>query len=144
MNRMIYYFAYGSNLHHLQMKRRCPKCKFIKKMILHNFNLKFRSKYGAADIEKKNGKKVYGALYTISKVAEKKLDIYEEYPVLYKKMYFKYQRKKIMTYIMPKKTKFVPPTERYLNIIIQGYKDCKINIKSLNFALKPIKHLQRQ
>ena len=24
---MIYYFAYGSNLHHLQMKRRCPKCK---------------------------------------------------------------------------------------------------------------------
>ena len=27
---MIYYFAYGSNLHHLQMKRRCPNCQFIK------------------------------------------------------------------------------------------------------------------
>ena len=83
---MIFYFAYGSNLHHLQMKRRCPNCRFIKKIILHNYKLTFRSKYGAADIEKKMGKKVYGALYLISKIAEKKLDVYEEYPILYKKM----------------------------------------------------------
>ena len=140
---MTYYFAYGSNLHHLQMKKRCPNCQFIKKMILHNYDLTFRSKYGAADIEKKVGKKVYGALYIISKSAEKKLDIYEEYPTLYKKIFFKYQRKKVMTYIMPKKTKLVPPTARYLNIIKQGYKDCKLNIKSLNAALQPVKHLQR-
>ena len=140
---MIYYFAYGSNLHHLQMKRRCPNCQFIKKIILHNYNLTFRSKYGVADIEKKEGKKVYGALYIISKSAERKLDIYEEYPTLYKKMFFKYQRKKVMTYIMPKKTKLVPPTTRYINIIKQGYKDCKLNIKSLNAALQFVKHLQR-
>tara|TARA_B110000438_G_scaffold110655_1_gene108533 strand:- start:502 stop:879 length:378 start_codon:yes stop_codon:yes gene_type:complete len=125
------------------MKRRCPNCKFIKKIILHNYDLTFRSKYGAADIEKKYGKKVYGALYIISKSAERKLDIYEEYPTLYKKMFFKYQDKKVMTYIMPKKTKLVPPTTRYINIIKQGYKDCKLNIKSLNAALQLVKHLQR-
>ena len=140
---MIYYFAYGSNLHHLQMKRRCPNCQFIKKMILHNYNLTFRSKYGAADIEKKSGRKVYGALYIITKSAERRLDIYEEYPTLYKKMFFKYQGKKVMTYIMPKKSKLVPPTKRYLNIIKQGYKDCKLNVKSLNTALLPVKHLHR-
>ena len=140
---MIYYFAYGSNLHHLQMKRRCSNCQFIKKMILHNYNLTFRSKYGTADIEKKDGKKVYGALYIISKSAERKLDIYEEYPTLYKKMFFKNQGKKIMTYIMFKKSKLVPPTKRYLNIIKQGYKDCKLNMKSLNAALQPVKHLHR-
>ena len=140
---MNYYFAYGSNLHHLQMKRRCPKCRFIKKIILHNYSLSFRSKYGAADIEKKMGGKVYGALYLITKVAEKRLDIYEEYPTLYKKMYFKYDNKKVMTYIMAKKTKLVPPTTRYLNIIKQGYKDCKLNMKSLNAALLLVKHLQR-
>ena len=140
---MIYYFAYGSNLHHLQMKKRCPNCKFIKKMILHNYNLTFRSKYGAADIEKKKDKKVYGALYIISKSAERKLDVYEEYPTLYKKMFFKHQGKKIMTYIMSKKSKLVPPTKRYLDIIKQGYKDCKINIKSLNTALQSVKHLDR-
>ena len=140
---MTYYFAYGSNLHHLQMKKRCPNCKYIKKIILYNYNLTFRSKYGVADIEKKKGKKVYGALYIISKVAEKRLDVYEEYPTLYKKMYFKYQSKKVMTYVMPKKSKLVPPTTRYINIIKQGYKDCKINIKSLNVALLLVKHLQR-
>ena len=140
---MNYYFAYGSNLHHLQMKRRCPKCRFIKKIILHNYSLSFRSKYGAADIEKKMGGKVYGALYLITKVAEKRLDIYEEYPTLYKKMFFKHNNKKVMTYIMSKKTKLVPPTTKYLNIIKQGYKDCRLNMKSLQIALRPVAHLQR-
>ena len=140
---MLYYFAYGSNLHHIQMKRRCSNCRFIKKIILKNYSLTFRSKYGAADIEKKIGKKVYGALYTISKAAEKRLDVYEEYPTLYKKMYFKHQNKKVMTYIMLKKSKLVPPTIKYLNVIKQGYKDCKLSMKSLNAALLPLKHLQR-
>ena len=139
---MIFYFAYGSNLHHLQMKRRCPNCRFIKKIILHNYNLTFRSKYGAADIEKKAGKKVYGALYLISEKAEKRLDVYEEYPTLYKKMFFKYGTKKVMTYIMSKKTKLVAPTTKYLNVIKQGYKDCKLNIKSLNDSLSQLKHIQ--
>ena len=53
---MIFYFAYGSNLHHFQMKRRCSNCIYIKKIILENFRLTFRSKYGAADIEKKKGR----------------------------------------------------------------------------------------
>jgi len=140
---MNYYFAYGSNLHHLQMKRRCPNCRFIKKIVLHNYNLTFRSKHGAADIEKKMGGKVYGGLYVISKTAERKLDIYEEYPTLYKKMFFTYCDKKIMTYIMTKKTRPVAPTTKYLNVIKQGYKDCKLSMKSLNAALLPLKHLQR-
>ena len=50
---MVYYFAYGSNLHHLQMKKRCPKCHYIKRIILVNFQLTFRNKGGWADIEKK-------------------------------------------------------------------------------------------
>ena len=140
---MLYYFAYGSNLHHIQMKRRCPNCRFIKKITLKNYSLTFRSKYGAADIEKKMGKKVYGALYIISKAAEKKLDVYEEYPLLYKKIYFKCQNKKVMTYIMVKKSKLVLPTVKYLNVIKQGYKDCKLSMKSLNAALLQSKHLQR-
>ena len=138
---MLYYFAYGSNLHHLQMKRRCPNCKYLKKIILNNYRMTFRSKYGVADIERKAGYKVYGGLYLISRTAERRLDVYEEYPTLYKKMYFKYDNKKVMTYTMAKKTKLVPPTSRYLNIIKQGYKDCKLNIKSLNDSLSQLKHI---
>ena len=51
------YFAYGSNLHHFQMKRRCKDSFFIKKINLKDFRLTFRSKYRAADIEPK--KKIY-------------------------------------------------------------------------------------
>ena len=140
---MIYYFAYGSNLHHLQMKKRCPKCRFIKKFVLNNFQLTFRNKGGWADIERKNNKKVHGGLYLISKLSENRLDKYEDYPIVYKKIYFKYKGCKVMTYTMVKKTKLVLPSTRYLNIIKQGYKDCKLNIKSLNVALEHLKHLQR-
>ena len=55
----------------------------------------------------------------------------------------KYKGNKVMTYTMVRKTKLVPPTLRYLNIVKQGYKDCKINFRSLNTALQPVKHLQR-
>ena len=48
-----------------------------------------------------------------------------------------------MTYTMVRKTKLVPPTKRYLNIVRQGYKDCKLNIKYLKTALRPVEHLQR-
>ena len=129
------YFAYGSNLNHFQMKRRCKDSVFLKKINLSNFKLTFRSKYRAADIEPKKNSIVPGALYEISKSDEKKLDIYEDYPILYKKHYFYYYKKKVMTYTMTKKTLFKFPTERYLNIVKKGYKDCKLNSKLLKKAL---------
>ena len=130
------YFAYGSNLHHSQMKRRCKDSIFLKKINLKDFRLTFRSKYRAADIEYQKKSIVQGALFEISKSDEKKLDIYEDYPTLYKKYYFTYYGKKVMTYTMVKKTLFAFPTERYLNIVKRGYKDCDLDKKQLNTALK--------
>ena len=130
------YFAYGSNLNHFQMKRRCKDSIFLKKYELKGFRLNFRSKYRAADIEKKNNSLVPGALFEISKSDEKKLDVYEDFPILYKKLYFKYYSKKVMTYIMNKKSPFRYPTEKYLNVIKQGYKDCKLDKKFLIKALQ--------
>ena len=39
---------------------------------------------------------------------------------------------------MTKKTRFMFPTERYLNIVKKGYKDCNLNIKFLNNSLNEI------
>ena len=39
-----------------------------------------------------------------------------------------------MTYVMVRKTQFRYPTERYLNIVKRGYKDCNLDKKHL---LKP-------
>mgnify|MGYP001268637362 CR=1 FL=1 len=130
------YFAYGSNLHHFQMKRRCRDSIYLKKINLRNFRLTFRSKYRAADIEPKKNSIVPGGLFEISKSDEKKLDLYEDYPILYDKYYFNYYGKKVMTYTMVKKTNFTYPTERYLNIVKKGYTDCNLDKKTLFMALK--------
>ena len=133
------YFAYGSNLNLFQMKRRCKDSIFLKKYELKGYRLNFRSKYRAADIEKSKNSLVPGALFEISKSDEKKLDVYEDYPILYKKLYFTYYNKTVMTYIMVNKTEFRYPTERYLNVVKRGYKDCKLDIKYLKIALQPVK-----
>ncbi len=132
------YFAYGSNLNHFQMKRRCKDSVFLKKFELRGYKLNFRSNYRAADIEKKKNSIVPGGLFEISKSDEKKLDIYEDFPILYKKIYFYYYNKKVMTYFMNNKTEFRYPTERYLNVIKQGYKDCDLDKSYLLKALNPI------
>ena len=126
------YFAFGSNLHKKQMKRRCKDSKYIGCYTLKNYKLSFRTgsysrgimKMGVADIEKKRNSKVLGEIYNISKRDEKKLDVYEDFPTLYIKKYFKILGKKVMFYYMPRKSRHVSPSKRYLNIIIKGYKDC--------------------
>ena len=121
------YFAFGSNLNQKQMKRRCRDSKYIGCYSLKNYKLVFRNYFlggGVADVEKKNNSSVLGAIYKISKKDERELDIYEDFPKTYIKKYFRLLGKKVMFYYMPKKTKPIPPSKRYLNLIIQGYKDC--------------------
>ena len=129
------YFAYGSNLNLFQMKRRCKDSIFLKKINLKDFRLTFRSKYRAADIEPKKNSIVPGGLFEISKSDEKKLDVYADFPNLYKKYYFYYYGKRVMTYTMVKKSVFKFPTERYLNIVKRGYKDCGLDNKYLQKGL---------
>ena len=131
------YFAYGSNLNLFQIKRRCKDSVFLKKINLKDFRLTFRSKYRAADIEPKKNSIVPGGLFDISKSDEKKLDVYEDCPSLYRKFYFTYYGKKVMTYTMVNKTPFRFPTERYLNVVKRGYKDCGLDSKYLTQGLIP-------
>ena len=121
------YFAFGSNLYQKQMKKRCKDSKYIGCYQLKNYKLVFRHFYfggGVADVQRKKNSAVLGAIYNISKKDEKKLDIYEDFPNTYIKKYFKLRGKKVMFYYMPKKTKTIPPSKRYLNLIIKGYRDC--------------------
>ena len=121
------YFAFGSNLYQKQMKKRCKDSKYIGCHKLKGYKLVFRHLYyggGVADVEKKKNSTVLGAIYKITKTDEKKLDVYEDFPKVYIKKYFKLYGRKVMFYYIPKKTKTIPPSKRYLNLIIQGYKDC--------------------
>jgi len=121
------YFAFGSNLNQKQMKRRCKDSKYIGCYSLRNYKLVFRNFFlggGVADVQKQKNSSVLGAIYKISKKDEKMLDEYEDFPKTYIKRYFKLLGKKVMFYYMPKKSKHILPSKRYLNLIIQGYKDC--------------------
>ena len=131
------YFAYGSNLNHHQMKNiRCIGSKYLKTIFLRNYKLSFchpnrLNKYGYANIIKKKGSKVPGAIWKITKRHEKILDQYEEYPKSYQKKYFFWNGKKIMFYIMNKWFIKKPP-ENYIKTIKEGYKNCNIDIKYIN------------
>ena len=131
------YFAYGSNLNHYQMQNiRCVGSKYLRTFFLKDYKLSFchpnkSNKYGYANIAKKKGSRVPGAIWEITKKHEKILDRYEEFPNSYKKGYFYLNGKKIMFYIMNKCFIKKPPGS-YINTIKEGYNDCNIDIKYAN------------
>ena len=131
------YFAYGSNLNHHQMKNiRCIGSKYLKSTFLKDYKLIFcypniLNKYGYANVVKKKGSKVPGAIWKITKRHEKILDRYEDFPNAYQKKYFYLNGKRIMFYIMNKYFIKKPPIS-YIDIITEGYKDCNIDLNYTN------------
>ncbi len=132
------YFAYGSNLNHYQMKNRCSGAKFVKKYILKGYKLCFshktnRSVYGHANIIKNKKSEVQGALWNITKDDENELDGYEGVDYnYYHKEYFNLNNRKVLVYIQK-------PNSTYLHTIIDGYKDCILDIKKLKRIISSYK-----
>lgn len=134
----MFYFAYGSNLNHQQMKKRCKDSIYIKNFFLKNYQLSFcavNENYGAANIVKKSMSKVIGCVWRISVSDEKELDYYEDFPTKYTKDFFTHNNKKVMFYIMKKNHSYKLPIRKYVDIINQGYKDCGLDIKYLKKRL---------
>ena len=136
-----YYFAYGSNLHKLQMGKRCPGSNPVSPFELAGWRLVFRR---VADIIPATESSVHGALYTITPADELALDRYEGYradlPDLgtYRKVYVETavdgEPAAIMFYVI-NSTTFAPPPLSYLEIIRQGYADWQIDTSSLETIL---------
>ncbi len=130
---MIYYFAYGSNLNHQQMKNiRCIGSKYLKAFFLKDYKLIFchpnkLNKFGYGNVIKKKGSKTPGAIWKITRKHEEILDRYEGFPNTYQKEYFYLNGKKIMFYIM-KKYHLKNPPKSYIDTINEGYKNCNIDL----------------
>ena len=130
----MFYFAYGNNLNHYQMKNiRCFGSRYLKPFFLKDYKLIFchpnkLTKFGYANIMQKRGSQVAGAIWEITKEHEKILDDYEQFPSVYQKQYFYLEEKKIMFYIMSKYIIKDPP-KSYIDIINKGYEDCNIDLK---------------
>ena len=125
----MYYIAYGSNLNFKLMRSRCPRARpvfylnGVRVNKLSGWSLSF-NRY--ANIIRNNNDFVPIGLWKITKLCEKELDIYENFPILYSKIYFKYYSIKAMTYVM-NSNKLLKPSNTYLKLIYQGYKDFNLN-----------------
>ena len=117
----IYYFAYGTNLNKKIFLKKFKNAKLIEKYTLNNYKVVFRTKYIIPDLQRKVNSKVQGLIYSIDKNIEKKLDVYENYPKLYIKKYFKYKNKRIMFYYLRKKSLPLKPKGYYFKIMMSGY-----------------------
>ena len=121
------------------MRDRCKNPKYIKNIFLEGYKLSFcaiNRDYGAANIVKKPDSKVPGGVWKISASDEKELDCYEGFPIKYEKDFFTLSGDKVMFYIIKREYSFKPPQRWYVDIINQGYKDCKIDREYLRKRLR--------
>ena len=134
-----YYLAYGSNLSIRQMRYRCPEARIIGKAYLMDWKLVFRFH---ADIEPCRGCRIPVLIWEITERDEKRLDIYEGYPVYYTKkkvdavMMETGERLRAMVYMMaPKRKRPIPPSLDYYGIIEDGYRTFGFDLDILTKAM---------
>lgn len=114
------YIAYGSNLNHEQMARRCPAARFLEAFELDGWALVFR---GVADIEPREGASVWVGAWEITDACERALDRYEGFPNMYRKEWLDVDGTEYMVYVM-NSTDVRKPSSGYVRTIQDGYADC--------------------
>jgi len=129
----VYYFAYASNLNKKQMSERCPMARPVSAVTLHHYRLVFSGwsrqwRGGVASIQPFRGEKVMGAIYELSEEDMKRLDRYEDCPASYNRINVRVNKEfgemiEAVTYIRAGRAEDNKPSEDYLAVIQQGYRD---------------------
>jgi gamma-glutamylcyclotransferase len=126
----VYYFAYASNLSKQQMQTRCPGCKPAFVATLPNFKIVFTGwsrewRGGKATIRSFRGEKVRGAIYDVSEACLRQLDRFEaDYERLNVTVFDEdNEPHQAITYIKSGQLEESRPSEKYGEIIRQGYRD---------------------
>lgn len=146
----MFYFAYGSNMERFQLKRLCPKAKFVSAAVLADYELAFFGNSpmwggGNADIREQPGKAVEGVVWEISEAERKALDEYEGYPTLYlhKELQVRGRAGKVITaftYIMANPGREMPPSKRYKQLLISGAEEHGLSDEYVDFleSIRPL------
>lgn len=134
------YWAYGSNLNVENMKFRCPGAVKKGRLFVTGGRLVFR---GVADVVSSENEieRIPGGLWQITRRCEVALDRYEGVAGgLYVKRYIRYTDKhgvehRVLYYKM-RQQGIMPPSEYYLNTIIDGYRDFGLPLEELDQAVQ--------
>ena len=126
----MYYFAYASNLNQKQMLERCPDSKPMFIATLHNYKLVFtgwsrQRRGGVATIKRFSRERVLGAIYEVTEECLRRLDRYEAGYNQFKVTVYDEDGEPVeaVTYIKAGQLEETPPSQQYLAVIQQGYKD---------------------
>lgn len=144
---MRYYIAYGSNLNTPQMAQRCPKAAVVATGELKDYCLEFRGRerYGVATIRQEKGSSVPILIWSIKPSDERSLDHYEGHPFFYHKEMMAVEingkMQEAMVYVMNDGHDLTSPSDYYLNIIREGYREFGFDEKILDEA---VAHAQEQ
>lgn len=115
------YFAYGSNMNQIQMKKRCPESSLLGKATVSGYSFGL-DEHRVATIHKNSKKYIEGLVYEISENDEKSLDRYEGVSSgCYRKEYLEipeYPDSKVLVYISNRKLLYEKVCSSYLEDII--------------------------
>ena len=135
------YIAYGSNLHLDKMAKRCPSAKILGSSEIKDYKLTFRGEGNRsfATVEPCVGDSVPILVWKITSDDEKELDIYEEWPDLYRKemMEVVVHEKTVdaMIYIMNEGRPLNQPSREYYSTILEGYRSAGFDVEYLDRAV---------
>ena len=145
------YLAYGSNMSLQQMYHRCPDAEPVGKGIIKGWRLMFKGSQSGnyATIEKEEGCTVPVVVWAISEKDEERLDRYEGWPHFYVKETVEFDyigdrpgrrvKGEGMVYIMPPDESTLGlPSQRYFDVLMEGYQrfglDLKILLEALDYS----------
>ena len=124
------YWAYGANLNQRSMAQRCPNAVPQGAHYVDGMSLMFA---GVATVTA--GHRCPGALWSITPECEQHLDWFEGYPFHYRKEYFDLGGESVMYYVINDAEPGVP-TQSYVDMIRQGYRDFGLDQDYLDQAVE--------
>lgn len=132
-SELMLYFAYGSNMNHEQMSKRCPNARFLCRAYLENHKFVYDGhsttrKGPVANVVQENGNKVWGGLFEVNKDNLSALDYCEGYPNSYNRTDLDIKDdegiiRKAIVYSRTGKD-LGKPSKEYREITLQGARDC--------------------
>lgn len=151
IRRVEFMFSYGMNTHLTSMMLRCRNAKIVGETILPNHRLDFRYHL---DITPHANSHVEGVLWEIDPDDLATIDQVEGYPDYYVRALFSPYRKYLgntysaWTYFMRGDQTYGPPElefpdERYFNLVMEGYRQNKLDTDQLWQALDRVTEWKR-
>lgn len=139
------YFAYGMNTNQGQMSLRCPDARSLGQAVLYGHEFRFARH---ADIIENPAFNTQGVLWDITEECEQSLDALEGYPMYYlKKMVNVFHNGRVvncMTYYMAGDIVDEFPSDGYLEMLFEGYKEHGVDTRQIYESLHLIDNIKQR